>query len=232
MSNAVTDRGAVNGPYSEFRSVPAFTPTAGSMLLACGAYFNGAGISAISGHDDGEAWAQIAEVDDDNDFSLWGCIVGQSPSSAAVTATVQAQGSLLVVEVHPDYVGASVAASIIQSATFYEYVGGIGSPFDIDPTLNAFADSDNLTLLAVGVGGGTAQATFSPQGSLTTDSEITESGGEQQGIIASLEGEDTTPNITSTATNQGNMAIALEIANQVAGGSVVPKVQQHARRRR
>lgn len=220
MSAAITPVSAVSiGTYRTSAVIGAFTPNANRLLLCLTAFPEaGASVSGIVGHGTWSAINTIASAT--NKITLWGCITSGSPSSGTVTVSHSSASSLVhVFEVSAGYGAASVAASIVQSATLAEYVTATPTDHEISVTLAAFANASNLTLIVVSVSG--SLSTFTEQGSLTQDYEINTS--PYSINMSSLEGADTSPSVLSTSDYINQCAIAMEIAVVGGGGGTPPR---------
>ncbi len=150
MTITVTSRGydSQNSSAADL-TFSAFTPAAGSVLLAV---IGGGGtltVNGISGHTGGAAWVQIAAVNGwstaNRDFALWACFVGASPSSAAVAIDIN-YADLIMAELF-ELTGVDTSGSVANAFG----VTGYESGYDTSPwvaTLAAFANAANMTFSA------------------------------------------------------------------------------------
>ena len=131
-----TDRGLIANAsiYGNDCAVPAFTPAAGSLLLL---FYTGLNQtpSAVTGHG---TWAQIGTTINFSGTygSAWGCIVGETPTSSAVTASLCGNYStVIVVEVAGVDTSGTVANAITQTKTAAGYINTtLSLTFDTLPT--------------------------------------------------------------------------------------------------
>lgn len=194
----------------------AFTPNANRILVAV-VYLEtaNASVTSITGH---STWSKILGTAGASSvgFEVWGCKVGGSPSSSAITVNfTSAIGTFVVLELDANYSGASVAATVVQSSS--TTVGYHSAPTSYTATLSAFADATNngcMYFLAVpDTSGGT---TVTPSGSITQDAYNTTNN--DNVFVGSMVGENTSPSASSNSGYANHAYAALELDYQGGGG--------------
>lgn len=222
MAWTVTDRGFAQHSSSSADLVSdTFTPAAGVILVAHAISVDGAAtnITGIVGHDGGDAWQQIYYGENEGpqankELEFWACLTGGSPSSGAITVSVNYQAGCQIQFIEIDETAgfdASVENNFGTPVAANQY--NVAEP---TVTVSAFAAADNLAACMIHQNGGTPGALYEPSTGYT---ELGEAGTIWPGTFMYKGSEDTT---ISAQVNTGNVYSALvgyEIKHAAVGGA-------------
>lgn len=218
MALTVTSRGFVSHTYTTSSSIPAFTPTAGNILVVQFMSDGAGDLTTIANHQDGTGWSKLtASVFNTQSHQLWICKVESSPSSNDIDLTFPySRGTVTCVEIGGDFTGLTAAQAFVQTAANTGY-----DVTTLAPTLASFADAtNNLTFYTIANHNTNPNPSFAPEAGHT---EAIEPAATHHSVSVNyFVGEDTSPTVTITNGEfRSHSVIGAEVKEAAASSSAL-----------